>query len=148
MKSCGEGIRLLNYEKQVLEYVLRGDRAGEEFFENRMRSLRSSVEERLGQLDRRQRTHEQILIEVNEERREAEQRLRLLPMSYSAERTTLMRQIDALKRESRTEMVRFQTDTAHWSRDARQLLEEYEGMGQLFQSFVVRRSDERGRDDP
>ena len=133
------------YEDALVEYAMHESRLGEEFFEGRVRILRESVEERLSQIDRRQRVHAQILSEIDRERDDNERRLRMFPYKESAVRTTLMRQVDSLGKEARSELRAFVKDAAQLSREAREKLEEYEGMVQLFSALAVTRKE---REEP
>lgn len=129
------------YEQALLDYALKESRLGEEFFEGRARILRESVLEREHHIHMREEIHHRVLHEIEQERWVRERRLQMLPPSYAAERTTLMRQVDGLNREARGELVRFQKDVAQWSKEARDKLEEYEGMAQLFSALAVTRRE-------
>ncbi|MEW5983717.1 MAG: hypothetical protein AB1806_15295 [Acidobacteriota bacterium] len=129
----------------MMRYGLQEERFGEEFFEGRVRILRESVEERLSQMKHRERVHVQILDEIGRERDDRERRLRMFPYTESAVRTTLMRQVDSLGKEARSELRAFAKDTAQLGHDAREKLEEYEGMLELFNALAVTK---RGREGP
>ena len=132
-------IQLGDYEKAIMDYAMREDRLGEEFFAGRMKILRDSVEERLQQIERREQVHASLLEEISRQRSEREDRARMFTYKEAPMKTLLLRQADALAAEARMERARFHRDVAGLTREAREKLEEYESMAQLFSALAVRR---------
>ena len=102
--------------------------------------------ERACQIKRRTEVQEENLRAIEEEFRTANRRLEFLALPYTAERTTLMSSLDSLRKEARSEQVRFVQDTAHFSKEIQDKREEYEGMKQLFRAMAISRSRERDLD--
>ena len=133
--------------KELVRYAYQHDRLGEEFFQDRIRGIKDSAHERGRQIKRRVEVHEENIRAIEDDVREANRRLEFLALPYAAERTTLTGTLDSLRKEARSEKVRFVQDTARFSEQLQEKREEYEGMKQLFSAMAVsRRPRERDWD--
>jgi hypothetical protein len=127
---------------ELFEYASQESKLGEEFFFERMKTLRDSVDERRFQIRKRRIVSAHVLREIEQDKRDRERRLNSLTAAYSAERMALLKSIDSLQKEARSEEIRRMRDIAQWSKEAREKLEEYQGMEQLFSAMAVSKGRE------
>jgi hypothetical protein len=116
---------------------------GQGLIENRMRLLEEQVDDRLHQIERRVRVYQANMQAILQEREVVDQRLKLMPMSYTGERTRLITNREALGREARTELRSFVMDTARFQKEALETRMDLQGLADTFKVSAITWGDER-----